>query len=72
MDKQFLSDIRIVEQAIQEAGFAPNDQLYGFVHTGNSLYITRKHNARKIVEQMDNDMIRKYLNLRQSVPKETK
>lgn len=66
MEDRFLADMKIVEQAIREAGFVPYDQLYGFVQTGNSLYITCKHNARQIVEQMDSDMIRRYLNLRKS------
>ena len=66
MEDRFLADMKIVEQAIREAGFVPYDQLYGFVQTGNSLYITRKHNARQIVEQMDSDMIRRYLKLRMS------
>jgi uncharacterized protein (UPF0297 family) len=66
MDDRFLTDMKIVERAIREAGFIPYDQLYGYVQTGNSLYITRKHNARQIVEQMDSGMIRRYLNLRKS------
>ena len=66
MDDRFLTDMKIVERAIREAGCIPYDQLYGYVQTGNSLYITRKHNARQIVEQMDSGMIRRYLNLRKS------
>ena len=66
MDDRFLTDMKIVERAIREAGFIPYDQLYGYVQTGNSLYITRKHNARQIVEQMGSGMIRRYLNLRKS------
>ena len=66
MDDRFLTDMKIVERAIREAGGVPYDQLYGYVQTGNSLYITRKHHARQIVEQMDSGMIRRYLNLRKS------
>ena len=66
MEDRFLRDMKIVEWAIREAGFIPYDQLYGYVQTGNSLYITRKYNARQIVEQMDSDMICRYLNLRKS------
>ena len=64
MEDWFLADMKIVERAIREAGFVPYDQLYGYVQTGNSLYITRKHNARHLVEHMDTDMIRRYLKLR--------
>lgn len=66
MEDRFLANMKIVERAIREAGFVPYDQLYGYVQTGNSLYITRKHNARQMVEHMDCDMIRRYLNLRKS------
>ena len=66
MENRFLADMKIVERAIREAGFVPYDQLYGYVQTGNSLYITRHHNARQIVEQLDSDMIRRYVNLRKS------
>lgn len=66
MDDRFLTDMKIVERAIREAGGVPYDQLYGYVQTGNSLYITRKHHARQIVEQMDYGMICRYLNLRKS------
>ena len=66
MEDRFLAEMKNVERAIREAGFIPYDQLYGYVQTGNSLYITRKYNARKIVEQMDSAMIRRYLNLRKT------
>ena len=66
MKNQFYANIELVESAIQDAGYIPYDQLYGYVQTGNSLYITRKYNARQIVEQMDSDMICRYLNLRKS------
>ena len=66
MEDRFQADMKIVERAIWEAGFVPYDQLYGYVQTGNSLYITRKHKARQMVEHMDTDMICRYLNIRNS------
>ena len=66
MENRFLENMKIVERAIREAGYVPYDQLYGYVQTGNSLYITRKSNARQIVMKMDTDMIRRYLQLRKS------
>lgn len=64
MENRFLADMKIVERAIREAGFVPYDQLYGYVQTGNSLYITRRNNAREIVMKMDREKIRRYLQLR--------
>lgn len=64
MENRFLADMKIVERAIREAGFVPYDQLYGYVQTGNSLYITRRNNAREIVMKMDREKIRRCLQLR--------
>ena len=66
MEDRFLENMKIVEQAIREAGYVPCDQLYGYVQTGNSLYITRKNNARQIIVKMDPDMIRRYLQVHKS------
>ena len=63
MEDRFLENMKIVEQAIREAGYVPSDQLYGYVQTGNSLYITCKNSARLIVMKMDPDMILRYLQL---------
>ena len=64
MEDRFLKDMTIVVDAIRDAGFVPYNQLYGYVQTGNSLYITRRNNAREIVMKMDREMIRRYLQLR--------
>lgn len=64
MEDRFLKDMKIVVDAIRDAGFVPYDQLYGYVQTGNSLYITRRNNAREIVMKMDREKIRRYLQLR--------
>ena len=64
MEDRFLKDMKIVMDAIRDAGFVPYDQLYGYVQTGNSLYITRRNNAREIVMKMDREKIRRCLQLR--------
>lgn len=63
MKDHFLADIRVVEQALQDAGFVPYDQLYGYAVTGNSTYITRRDNARRIAEEMDPELLRQYLQI---------
>ena len=64
MKNQFYANIERVESAIQDAGYIPYDQLYGFLLTGNSAYITRKDNARSIAENLDRELQRQYLNTR--------
>ena len=61
LDNEFMAAMSEVYVALQEAGFEPFDQLTGYVRTGNDQYITRRHNARKIVTEMDPEMIKLYL-----------
>ena len=61
LDNEFMAAMSEVYMALQEAGFEPFDQLTGYVRTGNDQYITRRHNARKIVTEMDPEMIKLYL-----------
>ena len=61
LDNEFMAAMSEVYMALQEAGFEPFDQLTGYVRTGNDQYITRRHNARKIVTEMDPEQIRQYL-----------
>ena len=61
LDSVFMAAISEVYLAIKEAGYEPYDQLTGYVRTGNDQYITRRRNARKIVTDMDPEMIKQYL-----------
>lgn len=61
MEDKFISDIKHVEGALQEAGYVPRDQLWGYALTGDSTYITRWNRAREIAASMDREAIRKYL-----------
>ena len=61
MEDRFLENMKIVEQAIREAGYVPCDQLYGYVSTGESAYITRQDNARALVLDMDKNELREFL-----------
>ena len=61
LDNEFMAAMSEVYMALQEAGFEPFDQLTGYVRTENDQYITRRHNARKIVTEMDPEMIKLYL-----------
>ena len=61
LDNEFVAAMSEVCMALQEAGFEPFDQLTGYVRTGNDQYITRRHNARKIVMEMEPEKIKQYL-----------
>ena len=61
LDNEFMAAMSEVYMALQEAGYEPYDQLTGYIRTGNDQYITRRRNARKIVTEMDPEMIKLYL-----------
>lgn len=61
MNERFLADMKAVVTALRDAGFVPYDQLYGYITTGNSAYITRRDGARETVTQMDPELLRQYL-----------
>lgn len=59
--KSFDKNINIVINALRKAGYDPYGQLYGYVSTGESAYITRQDNARALVLEMDKNELREFL-----------
>lgn len=52
-----------IAEAICEAGLVPYDQIYGYVQTGNPMYITRRNDAREKILKIDKGVIQEYLKL---------
>lgn len=52
-----------IAEAIREAGLVPYDQIYGYVQTGNPMYITRRNDAREKILMIDKGVIQEYLKL---------
>jgi len=50
-----------IETAIRDAGYVPYDQLTAFLKTGDDRYITRRDNARVLIQQVDQKELRTYL-----------
>ena len=61
MKDNFLNDIEHVVFILRETGYDPYKQLYAYIHTGNSTFITRKGNARELVEKLDKNKLWKYI-----------
>ena len=59
--KSFDENINTVINALRKAGYNPYDQLYGYVSTSESAYITRQDNARALVLEMDKNELREFL-----------
>lgn len=50
------TDRAVLEQiadSIRTAGYDPYTQIYGYLYTKNSFYITRRGNARDLIKQVD-------------------
>ena len=57
----FEKQITVVIAALSDAGYDPYAQLTGFVQTGDETYITRKGNARAIIQSLDKEQIAQYI-----------
>lgn len=58
---QFDTDIKAIISALKTAGYDPSMQLKGFVMTGKIEYITRQGGARALVERLNPEEIKAFL-----------
>lgn len=58
---QFDTDIKAIISALETAGYDPSMQLKGFVMTGKIEYITRQGGARALVERLNPEEIKAFL-----------
>jgi len=57
----FEKQIAVVIAALSDAGYDPYAQLTGFIQTGDDTYITRRENARAIIQTLDKEQVARYL-----------
>lgn len=57
-EKQILKE---VIAALQSKGYDPYGQIYGYVKTGNDLYITSKDDARNKIKKVSDAALEQYL-----------
>lgn len=57
-EKQILNE---VIAALQSKGYDPYGQIYGYVKTGNELYITSKDDARNKIQKVSDAALEQYL-----------
>lgn len=60
----FEKQIAVVIAALSDAGYDPYAQLTGFLQTGDDTYITRRENARAIIQTLDKNEIKRFLEKR--------
>lgn len=58
---EFEKQIAMVITALSDADYDPYAQLTGFVRTCDNTYITRKGNARAIIQTLDKKQVPQYL-----------
>lgn len=61
LDKKVLSILNDISDAIKETGLDPYEQLYGYITTGNELYITRRRGARGWIQTINTKDILLYI-----------
>lgn len=53
--------LSIVADAIRQSGSDPHDQLLGYISTGDVNYITRRNNARMLIQSVDLKVVSQYV-----------
>ena len=57
----FATTMEYIVAALEEKGYDPYAQLVGYVTKKDLEYITRYKEARKLIESLDIEMVRKYV-----------
>lgn len=64
-DKDFDLAMKKIICALKEKGYNPVDQINGYLIFRDSSYITRHNNARDIIERLDIEAIRRYMEIKE-------
>ena len=52
MDQQTHETLEHIAQSLRDAGYDPYEQLMGYIKTGDATYITRKGDARSLIQKV--------------------
>ena len=61
-DAEFNTILGEIISSLEEKGYEPYEQIYGYVQTGNETYITRHGNAREKIKLLDNSKLKTVVN----------
>jgi len=67
-DREFLTTMQEIINALQQAGYDPAAQLTGYLQTGDETYITRRGDARTKIRCVDKQIIRDYISANDKRP----
>ena len=60
-DNKFIAAMESIVSSIEKTGMDPYDQLYGYLTTGNDMYITRTGNARALIKTLEWEQVWEYV-----------
>ena len=58
---KFNETIESIISSIKKSGHDPCAQIYGYLTSGNDMYITRTGNARELIKQLDKEQLLAYV-----------
>lgn len=62
MELDFEKTMEHIVDSMRTAGFDPYAQLYGYLKTGDAAYITRTGDARNLIQGLDQNQVRSFVN----------
>lgn len=61
-DTEFNTLLGEIISSLEEKGYEPYEQIYGYVQTGNDTYITRYGNAREKIKLLNDSKLKALIN----------
>ena len=58
---KFNETVESIISSIKKSGHDPYAQIYGYLTSGNDMYITRTGNARELIKQLDKAQLLAYV-----------
>ena len=56
-----IETLQHIADSIRETGNDPHDQLLGYISTGKAIYITRRNNARALIQTVDKEDVKQFV-----------
>lgn len=60
-NSKFNETVESIISSIKKSGHDPYAQIYGYLTSGNDMYITRTGNARELIKQLDKAQLLAYV-----------
>ena len=60
-ERQFEATMELIVAALKERGYDPYARLYGYIKENEPTYITSHNNARRLIQTLDIERVRRYV-----------